>query len=152
MGLINWLRRNARSNKLHDDFWHAMFMKDWKAVERLAQEGASLSQLHSSIEPNPPLVFAVEYEAPLTLIGRLIELGAPINKSGEGDSTALMYAVSKGQVAVVKYLLEKGADVDIKNARNLKAIDIAKRRLETRPDISPSDLKEIIEILEQHSS
>lgn len=61
------------------------------------------------------------------LVGRLIELGSPVNAARpEGRRiTALMMAADEGDVAVVQLLLQNGADPSIQNGDGKTALDYA---------------------------
>jgi len=62
----------------------------------------------------------------LTEVRRSIALGADINKGDYDNRTALHLAAAEGQVDIVKYLINKGADINIKDRWHLKPIDDAK--------------------------
>jgi len=62
----------------------------------------------------------------LTEVRRSIALGADINTGDYDNRTALHLAAAEGQVDIVKYLINKGADINIKDRWHLKPIDDAK--------------------------
>ena len=55
----------------------------------------------------------------------LIANGAMVDGLSPGNTTALMMAVQSGNEQLVKLLLDKGADLQLRNANGLSAIDIA---------------------------
>ncbi|MBU3582129.1 ankyrin repeat domain-containing protein [Polynucleobacter sp. AP-Capit-er-40B-B4] len=55
----------------------------------------------------------------------LIANGASIDSLSQGNTTPLMMAVQSGNEALVKLLLDKGADLQLRNSKGLSAIDIA---------------------------
>ena len=55
----------------------------------------------------------------------LIANGASVNALSPGNTTPLMMAVQSGNEALVKLLLDKGADLQQRNVQGLTAIDIA---------------------------
>ena len=55
----------------------------------------------------------------------LIAIGAMVDGLSPGNTTALMMAVQSGNEQLVKLLLDKGADLQLRNANGLSAIDIA---------------------------
>ena len=55
----------------------------------------------------------------------LINKGAIIDSLSPGDTTPLMMAVQSGNEPLIKLLLDKGADLQIRNSVGLSAIDIA---------------------------
>ena len=46
----------------------------------------------------------------------------------EHGESALFYAALRGNLEVVQYLVEQGADLSIKNIKGLTALDVAKLR------------------------
>ena len=55
----------------------------------------------------------------------LIANGASVDSMSLGNTTPLMMAVQSGNELLVKLLLDKGADLQLRNAQGLTAIDIA---------------------------
>jgi ankyrin repeat protein len=55
----------------------------------------------------------------------LIANGAIVDSMSLGDTTPLMMAVQSGNEQLVKLLLDKGADLQLRNSQGLTAIDIA---------------------------
>ena len=55
----------------------------------------------------------------------LISNGASIDSLSQGNTTPLMMAVQSGNEVLVKLLLDKGADLQLRNSQGLSAIDIA---------------------------
>ncbi|MBU3566810.1 ankyrin repeat domain-containing protein [Polynucleobacter alcilacus] len=55
----------------------------------------------------------------------LIANGAIVDGLSPGNTTSLMMAVQSGNEQLVKLLLDKGADIQLRNANGLSAIDIA---------------------------
>ena len=64
----------------------------------------------------------------------LIANGANVNALSLGGTTPLMMAVQSGNELLVKLLLDKGADLQIRNAEGITAIDIAD--IYNKPEIS----------------
>jgi ankyrin repeat protein len=59
------------------------------------------------------------------MIEVLIILGADINEIGDMGVTPLSIACQKGDYNIVKYLIEKGAAINMVDSNNKKAIDYA---------------------------
>lgn len=59
-------------------------------------------------------------------VRRSIALGADINKGDYDKRTALHLAAAEGQDNIVKYLITKGADINVEDRWNFKPIDDAK--------------------------
>jgi ankyrin repeat protein len=75
----------------------------------------------------PEIIAAVEV---------VLSTGADINQTGANGDTALHHAVNgRGDLEVVKYMLEHGASLTIKNARGQTALDAAKASRKDRSDI-----------------
>jgi len=55
----------------------------------------------------------------------LLANGSIVNSMSPGNTTPLMMAVQSGNEQLVKLLLDKGADIQLRNANGLTAIDIA---------------------------
>ena len=55
----------------------------------------------------------------------LLASGAAVDSLSPGDTTPLMMAVQSGNEPLIKLLLDKGADLQIRNSVGLSAIDIA---------------------------
>jgi len=64
----------------------------------------------------------------------LIANGAAVDSLSLGNTTPLMMAVQSGNEPLVKLLLDKGADLQIRNSNGLTAIDIAE--IYDKPSIS----------------
>lgn len=76
-----------------------------------------------------PLHYAATHAGPaaLPLVRLLLEHHAYIDASSPNLSTPLMMAAQYGEPAVVRLLLEEGADPSIRNEQGLTAIDFARR-------------------------
>lgn len=60
------------------------------------------------------------YNGHTQIVQFLIELGVDVNSTyGDHRMTALMHAVERGNLATIKLLLDKGADVSIKAAKHV---------------------------------
>lgn len=63
-----------------------------------------------------------------TEVRRLIERGSEINAADIFGNTALTYAAMGGHAAVLEFLLQNGADVQIKNKRGHDCLELAEAR------------------------
>ena len=61
----------------------------------------------------------------IRIIETLIANGAIVDSMSLGNTTPLMMAVQSGNEQVVKLLLDKGADLQLRNQQGFTAIDIA---------------------------
>jgi ankyrin repeat protein len=61
----------------------------------------------------------------LEAVKLLVELGVDVNATNDMDSTALHGAASRGANSIVQFLVDKGADLEAKNARGWTAMTYA---------------------------
>lgn len=81
----------------------------------------------AQIKGRYPLQLAA-HEGTTDVISYLLDCGAPIDEAPNidlGISSALGEAASKGHVEAVKLLLEKGANVDVKDMSGKNALELA---------------------------
>ena len=92
-------------------------------ARRLIKMGADVNR-----EGWAPLHYAASADTPQTLdiIKLLLENSAYIDAASPNDTTPLMLAAQYSSEAVVKLLLEEGADITLRNQRNMTAADFAK--------------------------
>ena len=92
-------------------------------VKQLIKMGADVNR-----EGWAPLHYAASADTPNTLeiIKLLLEESAYIDAASPNGTTPLMLAAQYSSEAVVKLLLEEGADVTLRNQRNFTAADFAK--------------------------
>ena len=92
-------------------------------ARRLIKMGADVNR-----EGWTPLHYAASADTPQTLdiIKLLLENSAYIDAASPNDTTPLMLAAQYSSEAVVKLLLEEGADITLRNQRNMTAADFAK--------------------------
>jgi ankyrin repeat protein len=110
----------------------------------LSDKNGETPLMMASIDGNLPLVktLVIDHKAQLDHIGWtplhyacakgqlevaqfLIANGAIVDSMSLGNTTPLMMAVQSGNEQVVKLLLDKGADLQLRNDHGLTAIDIA---------------------------
>jgi hypothetical protein len=70
-----------------------------------------------------PLVVAIS-KGEIETVKQIIESGTKVNKKLNG-LTPLMYAARYNKVEIIKYLLQKGADRDIKDSQGFTALNYA---------------------------
>jgi ankyrin repeat protein len=59
-------------------------------------------------------------------MGELIAYGAEVNLQDDAGATAIMYAIDKGQVEAVKFLLSNGADLTLKTNQGRDCMELVK--------------------------
>lgn len=92
-------------------------------VKQLIQRGADVNR-----EGWAPLHYAASADMPQTLdiVKLLLEESAYIDAASPNGTTPLMMAAQYSSEAVVKLLLQEGADITLRNQRNMTAADFAK--------------------------
>lgn len=75
------------------------------------------------IEGNSPLCNAI-LKGDMATVKKFVEYGADVNEVSNG-LTPLMFAARYNKVEILKYLLEKGADKQIKDERGKTALKYA---------------------------
>lgn len=92
-------------------------------VRRLIKMGADVNR-----EGWTPLHYAASADTPQTLdiVKLLLEESAYIDAASPNGSTPLMIAAQYSSEAVVKLLLQEGADIMLRNQRNMTAADFAR--------------------------
>ena len=109
----------------------AAYKKEKEIVAGLLEKGA---------EPNRPGWTALHYAAAsgsLDIVRMLLEKSAYIDASAPNRTTPLMMAAGAGQTAVIKLLIEEGADQSIRNDAGLTARDFAAKFADVRREPSP---------------
>lgn len=128
-----------RSNNVID-----LLLKDPKIDVDLSNKSGETPLMMASIDGNLPLVKTLVLQnkalidhiswtplhyacakGHLEVAQFLIANGAIVDSMSLGNTTPLMMAVQSGNEQLVKLLLDKGADMQIRNAQGLTAIDIA---------------------------
>jgi ankyrin repeat protein len=121
-----------------------VLLNDKRIDVDLSNKSGETPLMMASIEGNLPLVknLVLSHKAQLDHIGWtplhyacakghlevaqfLVANGAIVDSLSVGNTTPLMMAVQSGNEQLVKFLLDKGADLQLKNANGLTAIDIA---------------------------
>ena len=75
------------------------------------------------------------------VVAQLLDAGAAVDTVNVMGATALIYAATFKHVNITKMLLEKGANMQIKDARGNTALDHAKLQ----------EMPELVALLEQYS-
>jgi ankyrin repeat protein len=75
------------------------------------------------VEGNSPLCNAI-LKGDMATVKKFVEYGADVNEMSNG-LTPLMFAARYNKIEILKYLLEKGADKDVKDERGNNALKYA---------------------------
>lgn len=102
----------------------------WKNNPDLATVKAEVDKGNSAIEANKmgfdAVVYAINAPAPIEVIKFLLDQkGINVNKPTHDDRTYLFWASNKGNVEAVKYLIDKGAKVNIEDSHGMTPISFA---------------------------
>jgi uncharacterized protein len=92
--------------------------REW--VRRLLEAGAALNRPGWT-----PLHYAASSPQP-ALVAELVERGADINAPSPNRTTPLMMAARYGSEDAADWLLRRGADVRLRNDRDLSTVDFAR--------------------------
>ena len=82
------------------------------------------SKKSTSVVVDPTKLYTAIANGDLETVKKFIEYGANVNESSNGVSP-LMLAARYNQVEIIKFLLEKGADVSAKDERGYNAFKYA---------------------------
>jgi len=100
---------------IHD----AIFEDDFHKMEKLIDNGADINA--SDENGYSPLQNAIRYAVDKKIILRLLESNVDINLLNRFGDTALISAIIIGDSALVKTLIEKGADVNLGGGPSLRS-------------------------------
>lgn len=99
-----------------------------------------------------PLIYAIEYRTPKIeddLIEFLVDQGANVNHIDMSGLTPLFYAIYRGQLSIVRLLLQHNADYQYENLLGYSPLRYALACLSSSSSVE-SDRREIVAILLEH--
>jgi hypothetical protein len=88
----------------------AVPLGDLSIVQRVLADGAEIE--HTDADGNTPLLLSIDKGGSLDLVTVLLQNGASVNAENLAGRSPLMAAVDKGRAALVKRLLNQGANPD----------------------------------------
>jgi ankyrin repeat protein len=102
----------------------AAYLGHWDVVNYMIEVGANP---HVSYRGNRNLLFEMAYlkEVPLELADKLIEQGMDIDQKATGNVTPMINAAQNGGIAMVEFLLDRGADHTVVDDNGYSACDYA---------------------------
>lgn len=109
---VSGQRTPRQQERLDESFIEAVQQRDWAKIERLLDGGANINA-RSRINRYYALQYAVYWSDP-NLVKLLLDKGADINLTDDGDDTALMEAARSDDPrnkVIIRLLLDRGADV-----------------------------------------
>lgn len=84
---------------------------------------ASATSIEFANYENTPLCSAI-MKGDLDTVKKFVEYGSDVNEKSNG-LTPLMFAARYNKVEIIKYLVEKGADKELKDEKGNKALNYA---------------------------
>jgi ankyrin repeat protein len=106
-------------------------------AERMIARGADVN--HRSQNGNTALMITASYSGTPEIAERLLSAGANVNAQDNDGYTSLMTAAHQGNVAMVRSLLEHGANLRLKNRHGGTAADCAQTTLDDHK--SPPEMR-----------
>lgn len=109
-------------------------------IRYLLEKGADVN-MPNSFGITPFIGFCLDKDKDMDIVKLAYEKGGEINKSyinytqnyyGKFNYNALQFAVAKGRIEVIKFLIEKGGDPSIKTFDNKDCFDLAKENDEIK--------------------
>ena len=101
----------------------------WKSKPSIADIDANIAEGYSITEANSggfdPTTYAIFGGNPVSTIDYLIKKGNDVNKRTHDARTYIFWAASRGDVAVVKYLIEQGAKLDVEDSHGYSVSSFA---------------------------
>jgi len=95
-------------------------------IKYLIKKGADINLPNDSIDS--PLICACYGKNHYSVIEYLVENKANINFKNEEGNTPLIISCQNGEIDVIKYLVNKGADIFVRNKHNQSALFMAKNK------------------------
>jgi hypothetical protein len=114
---------NMRSNNNVGTLYPAIRNRAPEVVKLLVERGARIDDDDGAL--NVAAVDSTDHAADRELFAQLISLGARVDAHGPDGWTALMSAARKGHEGDARFLLAKGADAALKNAKGQTALALA---------------------------
>ena len=129
IGMLDWLKRlvdagqdvNQRDRKERTPLMCAAEKGHTDCVEYLIQNGAQLDLKEDGLTA----LHLAALEGHLEVMKRLLEAGQDVNQRGRSERTPLMWAANYDRADCVEYLLQNGAQLDLKDKRGNTALHLA---------------------------
>jgi hypothetical protein len=116
---------NYRSHKPERNITWAALMGDLTLLKQWEATGESLDIQDSNMYNWTPLMAAISYPRNTNIIQYLITKNINLNLQDSRGDTALMLAIAADETNTVRLLLEKGADITIKDKDGMDAFTYA---------------------------
>ena len=129
--MSDWSNRGTAFTTDFHDLHIACRQRDFDKVAALLEAGVD-PNIRNKLMPNgdgnnSPLWFAVQGKAKvdIRILEKLLDKGADVNAQCEYGTTALHIACAWAQLEAVRFLVEHGTDLGIKDADGLTPADVA---------------------------
>ncbi|MFZ6844987.1 ankyrin repeat domain-containing protein [Undibacterium sp. RuTC16W] len=113
------IKLDARANNGDTAIMLACFEENALAVKQLIDAEAQINQ------PGWTALHYASAKGNVEIIGVLLEQSAYIDAASPNGTTPLMMSVRSGKLDAVKFLLDEGADANLKNQLGMTALDFA---------------------------
>ncbi|MBP7738121.1 MAG: ankyrin repeat domain-containing protein [Spirochaetes bacterium] len=119
-----------KSAALTKELWNAVCSQgNDKVIAELIRKGANVRYAENGL---PLINKAVSCKVKVDRIKTLLDAGADINSVNHAQESVLMFAVDYDQPELVKYLLERGANIHQRNEFGANALSWAQDRINKR--------------------
>ncbi|XP_060110043.1 ankyrin repeat and SAM domain-containing protein 6 [Heteronotia binoei] len=120
---LTTVRPQTDKQKRQPDIFHALKMGNFQLVKEITDEDSAQINIVNDDGASPLMIAAVTGQLPLVQL--LVSRNAEIDKQDNVHGwTALMQATYHGNKEVVKYLLNQGADVNLRAKNGYTAFDL----------------------------
>ncbi|XP_053105456.1 ankyrin repeat and SAM domain-containing protein 6 isoform X2 [Hemicordylus capensis] len=120
---LTTVRPQTDKQKRQPDIFHALKMGNFQLVKEITDEDPAQANVTNDDGASPLMIAAVTGQ--LSLVQLLVSRNANIDKQDNVHGwTALMQATYHGNKEVVKYLLNQGADVNLRAKNGYTAFDL----------------------------
>ena len=143
--MINNIQIDIENRNDLGPFFQAIDKGKYDKIKQLIEEGQDVNEENISAYPPTPLLYAIDKKN-IRTVRLLVENGANVNfKPSRNGSRPLDCAIARGDTAVLNYLLERGADVSLRDgADSIYSIEYA--------TVNLSASKEVVEALLKHGA
>jgi len=107
------------------EFFNAVRASNLELMKELLARGAHVNE-RDNVGNTPLMYVSGSTSYPVKFAQLLLDSGALIDEQSNSRNTALILASAVNNIATAKLLLERGADLDKRNTRDLTAEEIAR--------------------------
>ena len=115
---------NMKDKEGFTPLFHAARNGHVEVVKVLIKNGAQVDEVNNEMTKIRPIFGAIQGNH-FEVVKLLIEVGSDVNKEMFLGATPLIMAIGSKDTGIIKLLLKKGADPDLKNWKGQSAIEVA---------------------------